>query len=276
MRSQADQVPSCCLLCPSVANTSNHSSLDFSYDCCANEAATSRNETSAPSIPGEAFTGVRIALPAGIAMFPLGAALGVLISQSTLPWWTAPLFTSVIFAGSLEFLLVGMVIAAAPLTSVALTALLVNFRHVFYALSFPLGQIRSRSLRVLSTYILCDEAWALTAQPEARQWSGARILGIQAVFYLNWVVSATIGVLAGSLIPLGVVGLDFAITAFFLVLGIDAYRVRRAVPIPLVALACALFFLIFAGDAMILPAMGTFVSLLVVSHMWKGRKWRRG
>lgn len=229
-------------------------------------------ETGVPGIPREVLSGIRIALPAGIAMFPLGMALGVLISQSSLPWWTAPLFTGVIFAGSLEFLLVGMVLAAAPLTSVALTALLVNFRHVFYALSFPLGQIRSRSLRVLSTYILCDEAWALTAHPEARQWSGARVLGIQSVFYVNWVVSATIGVLAGSLVPPGIVGLDFAITAFFLVLGIDAYRVRRSVPIPLIALACALFFVIFAGDAMILPAMGTFVGLLLSSYGFK--RWR--
>jgi 4-azaleucine resistance transporter AzlC len=230
----------------------------------------------APSITREALAGIRIALPAGIAMAPLGTALGVLISQSGLPWWTAPLFTGVIFAGSLEFLLVGMIVAAAPLTSVALTALLVNFRHVFYALSFPLGQIRSRGLRVLSTYILCDEAWALTSHPEARSWTGARILGIQSVFYVNWVVSATIGVLAGSLIPPGLVGLDFAITAFFLVLGIDAYRARRSVPIPLIALACALFFAVFAGNAMILPSLGTFVVVLLISYAWKHARPQHG
>lgn len=232
----------------------------------------SLEERAAPSIAREALAGIRIALPAGVAMAPLGMALGVLISQSGLPWWTAPLFTGVIFAGSLEFLLVGMVVAAAPLASVALTALLVNFRHVFYALSFPLGQIRARGLRVLSTYVLCDEAWALTAHPEARGWTGAPILGIQAVFYVNWVASATIGVLAGSLIPPSVVGLDFAITAFFLVLGIDAFRARRSLPIPLVALVCALFFAMFAGDAMILPAMGTFVTVLLIAYAWK--QWR--
>lgn len=230
----------------------------------------------APSTVREALAGIRIALPAGIAMAPLGMALGVLISQSGLPWWTAPLFTGVIFAGSLEFLLVGMVVTVAPLASVAVTALLVNFRHVFYALSFPLTQISSRRVRLLSTYILCDEAWALTAHPEARSWTGARILGIQAVFYVNWVASATVGVLAGSLIPPGVVGLDFAITAFFLVLGIDAYRARRSLPIPLVALACALFFAVFAGDAMILPAMGSFVVMLFVAHAWKHRRAQHG
>ena len=97
--------------------------------------------------------GVKKALPVGAAIFPLGITLGVLISQSGLPWWLAPAFAGVIFAGTLEFLLVGMVLVVAPLTSIAVTALLVNFRHVFYALSFPLKQIRSRGWRAVSTYI---------------------------------------------------------------------------------------------------------------------------
>ncbi len=239
------------------------------------ESTLSQEALAAPSSAREALAGISIALPVGLAMAPLGMALGVLISQSGLPWWTAPLFTGVIFAGSLEFLLVGMILAAAPLASVALTALLVNFRHVFYALSFPLHRVRSRGLRVLSTYVLCDEAWALTAHPEARTWTGARILGVQAVFYVNWVVSATVGVLAGSFIPSSVVGLDFAITAFFLVLGIDAFRARRSVPVPLLALVCAMLFAVFAGDAMILPAMGAFVAVLLVSYGWKQRQARR-
>ena len=96
------------------------------------------------------------------------------------------------------------------------------------------------------------------------------------MFYVNWVASATFGVLAGSLIPPGVVGLDFAITAFSLVLGIDAYRARRSVPILLVALACALFFAVFAGHAMILPAMGSFVVMLLVAYAWKHRRARHG
>ncbi|XGU21188.1 AzlC family ABC transporter permease [Rhodococcus sp. 3Y1] len=54
-------------------------------------------------------------------------------------------FTSLIYAGSLEFLAVGMVAAMTPLPYVALTALLVNFRHVFYALSFPLERFATPS-----------------------------------------------------------------------------------------------------------------------------------
>jgi branched chain amino acid efflux pump len=216
--------------------------------------------------------GVRTALPAAVAIVPMGLAFGVLVSQSPLPWWSATLFSAVIFAGSLEFLLIGMVAAATPLGMIAITALMVNFRHLFYALSFPLKQIRGAGWRTYSTFVLCDEAWALTSHPDAQRWTGPRILALQAVFYVGWVTSATVGAVGGGLIPPGVVGLDFAVTAFFLVLGIDAYRARRSVPVPLLAVACALVSTAFAGDSMILPAMITFVSLLLISYAWT--QWR--
>lgn len=213
-------------------------------------------------------------MPAALAIVPMGLAFGALVAQSPLPWWSAPLFSFVIFAGSLEFLLIGLAAAAAPLGMIAITALLVNFRHVFYALSFPLKRIRGKGWRTYSTFVLCDEAWALTAHPDAQHWTGPRILALQAVFQINWVASATIGAVAGGLIPPEIVGLDFAVTAFFLVLGIDAFRARQSVPIPLIAVACALLFAVVAGDNMILPAMTTFVALLLISYAWTKRRYR--
>mgnify|MGYP002735306221 CR=1 FL=1 len=222
----------------------------------------------------EMVVGLRIALPAALAMVPLGLALGVLIVQAGLPWWAAPLFAGVVFAGSLEFLLVGMVTAMVPIASVAVTALLVNFRHVFYALSFPITQIRSLGLRGVSAYLLCDESWALMAGPEARRWSGTRILTIQVAIYLSWVASSTVGALAGGLIPDTIVGLDFAITALFLVLAIDAYKVRRSVPLVLVALVAGIGFAVLAPDAMLLAAMGSFVAVLLVGYFLQRRGGR--
>ncbi|MER2223985.1 MAG: AzlC family ABC transporter permease, partial [Rhodococcus sp. (in: high G+C Gram-positive bacteria)] len=65
----------------------------------------------------------QLSLPVGFGLLPLGIALGVLVVQQGLsPWW-AVAFTSLIYAGSLEFLAVGMVAAMTPLPYVALTAL---------------------------------------------------------------------------------------------------------------------------------------------------------
>ena len=143
-------------------------------------------------------------LPAGAAVIPVGLAFGVLVIQYGLPWWVAPLLSGIVFAGSIEFLLAGLLAAGAPLVQIALTALIVNFRHAFYALTFPLHRIRSIPGKTYGTFALTDEAFALTSGREAQRWSGTRILTLEGTFQLFWVASSTAGALLGSLIPLAV------------------------------------------------------------------------
>src|SRR6185295_14200515 len=96
----------------------------------------------------------------GLACLPMGLAFGVLVAHSTLPWWWASVFATVVFAGSLEFLLLGLVTGGASLVQIALAACLVNARHVFYALTFPLHRVPGLA-KVYSTFALTDEAYAL-------------------------------------------------------------------------------------------------------------------
>jgi 4-azaleucine resistance transporter AzlC len=205
-------------------------------------------------------------LPVGLAVAAIGLAFGVLVTRSGLHWWWATVFASVIFAGSLEFLLLGLVTALAPLGQVAAAAFLVNFRHVFYAMSFPLHRVPGVAAKAYSTFALTDEAYALTARPEAQTWSRARILGVQAFVHGCWAGSVTIGALAGTLIPPEVKGLDFAVTALFLVLGIDAFRARRDVPATVVAVACALVAHVVFGEQMLVAAMAAFTLFLLARY----------
>ncbi|GAB3821049.1 AzlC family ABC transporter permease [Tessaracoccus terricola] len=221
---------------------------------------------------GEFRAGLRISLPAIFGTAPMGMAFGVLIVQAGLEWWWGPVFAAVIFAGSLEFLVLGLVTAMAPLATIASTAFLVNFRHAFYALSFPLHQVRGRGRRAYSTFALTDEAWALTSSSVAREWSGTRILALQSTFHLAWVSSVTIGGLAGNLIPDSVVGLDFAMSSFFLVLAMEAFLVRRSVPLPIVALVCSLVSYLLFGDGMLPAAMGSFIAIIVVTFYVRRRR----
>ncbi|WP_276327118.1 AzlC family ABC transporter permease [Streptomyces viridochromogenes] len=95
-------------------------------------------------------------------MLPLGLAFGALVVRSGLDWWWAGLSAALIYGGSFEFLLIGMVTAVAPPASIAVAAFLVQARHVFYALSFPLHRVRGRLAKTYSTFALTDEAYALT------------------------------------------------------------------------------------------------------------------
>ncbi|MET9761771.1 AzlC family ABC transporter permease [Streptomyces sp. NPDC006372] len=222
--------------------------------------------------PGQIRLAVTHSLPAVLGVIPMGLAFGVLVTQSGLQWWWATVFAAVVFAGSLEFLLIGLVTVMAPLSQVAVTAFLVNFRHVFYALSFPLHRIHGPVAKTYSTFALTDEAWALTTAPEAQSWSRRRILAIQATFQLNWVGSVTLGALGGTLVPDSIVGLQFAVTAFFLVLAIDAFRVTRSVPPPLVAVASALAGYALFGTQMLVPALTVFTGYLLVRYALGRRK----
>lgn len=200
----------------------------------------------------EAF---KTSLSVGLGLGPLGVAFGVLVVQAGLPWWWATIFTTVVYAGSFEFVLVGLVTVVAPLATIATTALLVNVRHLFYALSFPLHRVGSRGGKVYSTFALTDEAYALTTGRQAQQWPGRRIIGLQLFLHLYWVVGGTVGALLGSLIPDRIAGLDFALTALFVVLAVEAVR---DVTTPLIALLAALTALLAFPQQMLLVAFALF------------------
>ncbi len=201
----------------------------------------------------------------GLSLVPLGVSFGVLVVHTGLAWWWATVFTAVIYAGSLEFLLLGLVAAVTPLGQIAVTALLVNLRHVFYGLSFPLSRVRPLG-RVYATFALTDEAYALTTGEDARSWSSARILWMQVLCQGYWVGGATLGALAGSLVPVTLHGLDFALTALFVVLTIDAWRAQRDLPTPLLAGASFAVAALLAPGQLLPVAMGLFTASLLIRY----------
>ncbi|MFC9279124.1 AzlC family ABC transporter permease [Streptomyces collinus] len=179
------------------------------------------------------------------------------------------------FGGSFEFLLIGLVGAAAPLVSIAVAAFLVQGRHVFYALSFPLHRVRGRLARTYNTFALTDEAYALTAAEQARSWSGRRILWLQLFLHLYWAGGATAGALLGALLPHSVQGLDFALTALFTVLALDAVRdLRGDLPTPLLALLSAVAGRLLLPGQMLLAAFALFTAGLLARHVATVRRPR--
>jgi len=199
----------------------------------------------------------------GAGMVPLGITFGVLVVHSGLAWWWAPAFSGLIYAGSLEFLLLGLVLAGTPLGSIALTTLLVNARHVFYCLSFPLHRVEGRAARLYARFALIDEAYALTAaRPEA--FSSARILWTQAQLHAYWVGGGLAGALLGRAVPASLEGLGFALTALFCVLALEAVRAGGNARTPTLAAACALLAAWLAPGQLLLAAMAGFVVVFAV------------
>ena len=200
----------------------------------------------------------------GMGYLPLGAAFGVLLATSGLAWWWAPVFSVLIYAGSMELLAIALVTGGVGLAQVAATTFFVNFRHVFYGLSFPLLKIRSALGRLYGVHALTDEAYALVATKPQHELTGTRVLATQIICQLYWLTGSTVGALVGARLGLDAEGLGFALTALFVVLTIDAFRASPDVPTLLVALACAALALAVAPGSMLVLALTAFVVVLVV------------
>lgn len=225
----------------------------------------------------EVGLGIRRSFAAGLGMVPIGVAFGVLVLQTGLPWWVAPGLSIALFAGSVELLLVGLMAVGTPLATIALTVGLVNFRHVFYAFSFPLHVVRHPLARFYSVYALIDEAYAVTAV-DPGSWNRFRLLGLQAAFHSYWVGGGLIGVAIGSVLPMRIEGLEFALCALFITLTLDACRSRREVPSLLLAGLSLALALVLVPDSALFAALLGFVALLVARFVltrWVTRRGRR-
>lgn len=210
-----------------------------------------------------------------LGLFTLGIGFGVLVTSHGLPWWLAPVISTSVFAGSVEFLLVGMLATAAPIATIALTTFLINSRHLFYGLSFPLHCVRGWR-KAYSIFALCDEAYALVTSKDPRGLTSGRILWTQFGLHASWAIGALAGGLVGATVLHGLAGLDFILTALFVVLAMDAYRATPDRPALLLALAAAVLGALVAGGSMLLVAMTLFTGALIARHRLRRSRSRPG
>ena len=222
------------------------------------------------AVSRETSTEIRLGLRdtwlVALGLVPLGLAFGLLMTQSGFAWWWTPIFSTVIYAGSMEFLAIDMVLTGVgPVTS-AITGFMVNFRHLFYGLTYPRSEIRRGVPSAYATYALTDEVYAITSTLRDRS-SGTRLMTISAVCQIAWIASGIVGALTGAVIPAGVEGFDFALTALFAVLAFEAFQASRDLSAPLIAGTLALVAaLLLPGQVIILALLSYF--LVLVLRFW--------
>ncbi|AWB85182.1 branched-chain amino acid ABC transporter permease [Corynebacterium liangguodongii] len=198
----------------------------------------------------------------GLGVVPLGLAFGLLMTQSGFAWWWTPIFSTVIYAGSMEFLALSMVTAGVGPLSAAVTGFMVNFRHIFYGLTFPRGLIRSRAGRAYSTYALTDECYAIASATQPR--SGVRVLTIEVFCQLLWVLPGIVGALAGRAIPPEIKGMEFALTALFVVLAYESFQASRDLSAVLLAAGIGALAGLVAPAQMLMVALTAYFVVLIV------------
>lgn len=206
---------------------------------------------------------MRVAGVIMLGLFFVGIGLGVLVHSYHLPFWVAPLLPAVVFAGSVEFVLIDMVSNHASLVSIAVMTLLINSRHLMYGLSYPIERVRGGLAKFYTVYTLIDEAYALNTGPDRHQLHASRILWIHVGLHLSVLTSATVGYVLGASFLSELKGVDFVMTALFAVLAIDAYQSSKDHTTAAIAGVSAAVGLVLAPQSMLLISMVVYLLLLV-------------
>lgn len=209
--------------------------------------------------------GLRDAWAVAIGLIPLGLAFGLLMTQMGFAWWWTPIFSVLIYAGSMEFLAINLVLAGVGPVSSAVTAFMVNFRHIFYGLTFPRGLVRGRVGRAYSTYALTDESYAIAAARPPR--SGVQVLTLQLFCQSMWVIPGILGAVVGEIIPPGIQGMEFALVALFVVLAWETFGSSRDLSLVLVAGGLAVLCAVLLPSQMLMVALSAYFLVLVGRHL---------
>ena len=217
--------------------------------------------------PGGKTAAIRAALPYTlpicVGFLFLGMSYGFLMrSQGFSVWY--PLFMSMfIFAGSMEFVTANLLLLPTfqPLHAFLLT-LMVNARHLFYGLSML---DKFKNLGWKKPYLifgLCDETFSIhcAVTPPAGIDRGWFMFFVTILNQIYWVAGATLGSLLGYLIQFNTTGIEFVMTALFVVMFLTQWEENKDHRPALIGVGCtALCLVVLGSDNFLLPAMGLII-----------------
>jgi len=206
-------------------------------------------------------------IPVLLGYTSIGFAFGLVLVGSGLPWWLSPLMALVVYAGAAQFMGVGLLAAGVGVPEIAILTLLMNARHAVYGLSV-LDRYRGTGLRKLYlVFGLTDETYGLvtTITPPPGVVPGHFYFALTMMNQFWWLSGCTAGALFGRALPLDISGLDFAMTALFVVLLVEQTKViRRPEPYLFAAMAGIGTYLIFgSGNFIVIATALTGVLLLL-------------
>ena len=197
----------------------------------------------------------------------LGMTYGIYMNVSGFSFWYPMLMSLTIFAGSAEFVAVNMLLGAFnPLQALTMT-LMINARHLFYGISM-LDKYRGNGLKdIYLIFGMCDESFSInyTADIPADVDRGWFMFFVTLLNHCYWFFGATLGGIFGSLIHFNTEGLDFVMTAMFVVIFMEQWMKEKNHISALVGIGISLLCLLaFGSENFIIPAMVGILGVLTL------------
>ena len=211
---------------------------------------------------------LRRTVPVACGYIFLGMAFGVLLSEAGYgPVWAlcSSLF---VYAGSMQYVAVDLLSSGAAVLSAALMTLVINARHLFYGLSMLEKYRDVKGIKKLYLiFSLTDETYSLvcTARPPEDVDPTAFYFWTSLLNQCYWVAGSVLGGLLGQVLPFDTTGVDFAMTALFVVIFTDQWLTRKNHLPALVGVGVSVVcLLLFGPDRFIIPAMVGIALLLML------------
>lgn len=216
------------------------------------------------------FRSLRTAFPYTIPVLAgylcIGVAFGLMLERAGYNVVWAFFMSLTIYAGSGQYLGVSLLSGCVALGTVALLTFIINFRHLVYGLSM-LEKFKGMGKRKLyMIFSLTDETYALLAQttPPDGVEPGSFYCSIALLDHLYWIAGSVLGSVAGALLAFDTTGVEFAMTALFLVIAVEQWREKgNRIPALLGLGITLLSRLILGAENMLIPALILIVTALL-------------
>lgn len=204
-------------------------------------------------------------IPIFIGFLFLGMAYGILMQTKGYGVLWSVLMSAIAFCGSMQFVAITLLTTAFNPLQAFLMSLMINARHLFYGISMLKPYKGLGKLRYFLIYTLCDETFCLSSSIESPKDVDRKYFYFSISFlnYLYWVTGTFLGGLLGNFITFNTAGLDFILTALFVVLFLENYKKKENRIYCILGIISSLISLfIFGSDNFVIPAMIIVLSLL--------------
>ncbi|WP_249028549.1 AzlC family ABC transporter permease [Tannockella kyphosi] len=197
-------------------------------------------------------------LPICIGFLFIGLSYGFLMSSLGFSF-IYPMITSfLIFAGAMEFVTANLLLMAFNPLQAFLLAVMVNARHIFYGISMLDKYKGTGWKKFYLIFGMCDESFSIncTVQIPEDIDKGWFMFFVTLFNHFYWVLGATLGGILGTVVSFDTTGIEFVLTALFVVMFVEQWKETKEHFPACVGLLCALGSLfLFGGDSFMLPAM---------------------
>ncbi|MDY3766531.1 MAG: AzlC family ABC transporter permease [Lachnospiraceae bacterium] len=208
-----------------------------------------------------------IPIMAGYIVLEIG--FGILLKTNGYSFLWAFAMSVFIYAGSMQYVAVTILTQGVSLINTAIISLMLQARHLFYGLSMIEKYNRAGKKKFLIIHELTDETFSLTSSLKApndvdESWF---FFFISILNHLYWIIGCCAGAILGSFIPFSTKGIDFAMTALFVVIFTEQWMdSQNHIPALIGLLGSLACLLIFGADRFIIPSMIVILALLTVSR----------